>query len=145
MEPQPCTRTKSKNEQNSHGSRHQPSAAPRSGRACSLHPLRLHAVGSNGPSDVLKPLLAGRPEPQVELALELIIGCARNEHASWFAQSLQAGGDVNAVTQEILALDHDITEVYADAKDDPPLGRHLFLLLGHSLLHSDRAGDRIHH
>ena len=57
----------------------------------------------------------------------MVVSRSRDQHAAWRAQLLQAGRDVDAVTQEVIALDHDVAEVDTDAQDDPTLRSHLFL------------------
>ena len=82
---------------------------------------------------------------QVELALEMVIGGAGDHHPARFADLLQTSGDVDAIPEQVIALDHHVAEVDADAEDDPALGGHSTLLLRHALLHGDRAGHRIDH
>ena len=59
------------------------------------------------------------------------------------AQLLQAGGDVDAVAVDVLALDDHVAEVDADAERDALGLGHVPLALGHALLDRDRAGDRV--
>ena len=62
-------------------------------------------------------------ERQVELALEMVVGGARDQHAAGLAQLLQPGGDVDAVAEQVVALDHHVAEIDADAEHDPPVRR----------------------
>ena len=86
-------------------------------------PVEPHPVRPHRPRDVLDPLLAGELQRQAELALELVVGGARDQHAARLAQLLQAGRDVDAVAEQVVALDHDVAEVDADAEDDAAVGR----------------------
>ena len=71
---------------------------------------------------------------QVELALELIVGGTRDEHAAGLAQLLQPCCDIDAVAEQIVALDHHVAEIDADAEHDPPVGRRVVLGRGHGVL-----------
>ena len=70
---------------------------------------------------------------------------ARDQDAAGLAQLLQARGDVDPVAHEVVALDHHVAEVDADAEHDAPVGRRLGLAVGDRLLHRHRAGDRVDH
>jgi len=41
------------------------------------------------------------------------------EHAAGLRDPFEARGDVDAITKNIIVVDHDITDVNADAKFDP--------------------------
>ncbi len=57
-----------------------------------------------------------------ELALEVVVGRAGDQHAARLAQLLQAGGDVDAVAEQVVAVHDDVAEVDADAEHDPAVG-----------------------
>ena len=122
-------------------------AAPRGGTPVRprRRPVQPHPIRPHRPGDVLDLLLAGELQRQPEPALQVVEGRAGDQHAAGLAQLLQAGGDVDAVAQEVVALDHHVAEVDADAEHDPPVGRRLGLAVGHRLLHRHRAGDRVDH
>ena len=105
-----------------------------------------HPVSSDGARDVLQPLLTRILETDIEFAREMVVRGARDQYASWRAQLLQTGRDVDPVTQEIIALDHDIAKVDTDAQGDSALGSYFFLPAGYLCLHggsaSHRADDR---
>ena len=82
---------------------------------------------------------------QAELALELVVGGTGDEHAAGLAQLLQPRRDIDPVAEQVIALDHHVAEIDADAEHDPPVGRHLGLTLGHALLDRHRAGDGVDH
>ena len=50
------------------------------------------------------------------------MGRSRDQNAAGWAELLQTGRHVDAVAQEIIALDHHVAQVDADAQDDPALG-----------------------
>src|SRR6185369_13483434 len=57
---------------------------------------------------------------------------------------LQAGGDVDAVTKDVLFIDDDVADVDADTKLDPLLARYTGIALGHGTLHVDHAAHGIY-
>src|SRR6516162_2599373 len=66
------------------------------------------------------------------------------------AQSLVRGAlkpcsDVDAVPENVIALDQDVTEVNPDPKQHTPVLRDALVALGHHSLHSDSSLDRIDH
>ena len=73
----------------------------------------------------------------------MVEGGAGDEHAARLAKLLEPRRDVDAVAEEVVALDHDVAEIDADAEDDAARGRTFGLTLGDRLLHGDRAGDGI--
>ena len=75
----------------------------------------------------------------------MVVGGAGDQHAAGLAQLLQPGGDVDAVAEQVVALDHHVAEIDADAEHDAPVGGRLGLALGDRLLDRDGAGDRVDH
>ena len=104
----------------------------------------LDPVGPHRPLDVLEPLLAEGREAAVELALEVVVGGARDHDPARLGELLEPGGDVDAVAVEVAVVlaDH-VAEVDADAEADALLLGHLRLALRHAALDRDRAGDRV--
>ena len=80
-------------------------------------------------------------ERQAELALHLVVGGAGDQNAAGRAKLLQARGYVDTIAEQVLALDHHVTKVDADAKDDAALGRNFILPRSYAFLNGDRAGD----
>ena len=58
-------------------------------------------------------------------------------------QCLQARRNVDAVAVDVLAIEDDVTDVYADPKLDAPLGWYTGIALGHAALDVDRAAYRL--
>ena len=85
----------------------------------SRRPIEPDTVGTHQSLDVLDPLLAGKLQRQVELALELIVGGAGDDHAAGLGELLQARRDVHPVAVEVAVcfVDH-VAEVDADAEAD---------------------------
>ena len=109
-------------------------------------------IGAHRFGNVLQGLSAEIVETYLDLALDVIIGGARDENTARFGHGFEAGRDVDAVTVEIAAFDHDIAEIYADAQDDAAIlgyaavgGRHALLEIDGALHRVDRAGELDQH
>ena len=75
----------------------------------------------------------------------MVIGRAGDHHTARLADLLQPRCDVDAIPEQVIALDHHVTEVDPDAEDDAALGRDATLPIRHSLLHRHGTGHRVHH
>src|SRR5262249_48300787 len=83
-------------------------------------------------------------ERLVDLILDLVIGAARNQDATWFGNPFQAGRDVDAVAVEIAAFDHDVAQVDSNTQHYPSILRPPRIGGFHPLLQDARAFDRIY-
>ena len=63
--------------------------------------------------------------------------------ATRLSNRFQPRGDVDAVTENIVIIDNDVTDVNADAKFDPLVLRQGGILLGHLALDIRRTAHRI--
>ena len=106
---------------------------------------RIDPIGPHRPLDVLDPLLAHKGERQGQLALDLVIGGARDQDAAGLRQALQAGGDVDAVAEEIAVLEDHVAQIDADAEADALVLRRVRLPLGHALLDQHGALHGVDH
>ena len=104
-----------------------------------------NTIGAHGPGDVLDLLVADELQRQAELALEVVVGGARDEHAAGIAKLLQARRDIDPVTEQIVAVDNDVPEIDSDTEDNAAVARHVHLLGGDFLLNGHCAGDSVHH
>ena len=102
-------------------------------------------VHPDGTRDVLQVLLAQGLEVAVHLALQVVVNRVGDQNATWRAEPLEAGRDVDSVAEEILPLDHDVAQIDPDPEHDASLGRHLGLALVGPLLDGDRTGHSIDH
>jgi hypothetical protein len=91
------------------------------------------------PCDVLELLVAQILERGVELAAHLPIGVVGDQHGAGIGDSLQAGRDVDAITEDVAVLDDDIADVHADAEFDAPVVGDVRIAFGHTHLHGNGA------
>jgi hypothetical protein len=76
----------------------------------SKHPPHVHRT-----RDVLDCLLAAVLVTQRKLVLYLFVDCARDANAAGVGETLQPRRDIDTITIDLLALDHHVAEVNADA------------------------------
>jgi hypothetical protein len=93
--------------------------------------------------DVLDPVLAHRLEGKRELVADVIVDRARDADPARLGQTFQAGGDVDAVAQDVTVFDNDIAQVDADAERDAPVRSLRRLALGDGFLDRYRAFDGV--
>ena len=74
-----------------------------------------------------------------QLVADLGVRGGRNADRAGLGERLQPGGDVDPVTEQVLAVDHDIADMYADAKLHRLVCRLLCALRGDRRLHRDRT------
>ncbi len=93
--------------------------------------------------DVLDLPVAQILEGEAQLVLHVIAHGARDANAAGLGQSLQPRGDVDAVAEDILAVDDDVAEIDADAQVDAAIRRQVGVALGHAALNLDGAAHGI--
>ena len=99
-------------------------------------------VGPHGPGDVLERLLAEVDELGLDPATHMIVSGAGDAYAARLADGFEPRCDIDAVAQNILAVDQHVAEIDADAvKDASGLGN-ARVAFGHLLLHANRALHR---
>jgi hypothetical protein len=74
----------------------------------------------------------------------MVAYCARDGDATWLGNPLQSGRDVDAVTENVVALHNDVAHVHTHAKLDAPFRRHVRIADSHAALQLGGAGDRVH-
>ena len=92
---------------------------------------------------VLQPLAAAIDERNRQLGADLVAHRGRNVDAARLGERLQPGGDIDAVAQQIVALDDDIAEVDTDAEAQPLALGALRVLRRDRPLDREGAFDRI--
>ena len=88
-------------------------------------------------------MLAQGLEGELELAADVVVDRPRDQDAARLGELLQAGGDVDAVAVDVLAVDDHVAEVDADAELEPVLRREGGVALAQGLLDADSAGQRL--
>ena len=102
------------------------------------------APGPHRPGDVLDRMLAGVLEVRAERA-DLLVHRLREADPAGLGQPLEAGDDVDALAQDVVAVDHDVAEIDADAIAHAPVLVLAGLARGQRPLHLERTAHRIHH
>src|SRR5471032_1003254 len=95
------------------------------------------------PHDVLDSMIAAILDADGYLVAYLVGGGSRDEDAAGLRQTFNAGGDVHAVTIDILAIDDDVADVNSYPKLDPFIFSAAGIVLANRFLNLDRAGDGI--
>ena len=101
-------------------------------------PPGLHRLG-----DVLQGLRPEVVEHEIDLAADLPVRVVGNADAAGLGEFFQAGGDVDAVAEDIVLVDHDVAEMDADAEFDPLIRRNGGVAHRHAALDFDRALHRL--
>src|SRR6476620_6275117 len=70
----------------------------------------------------------------IKFALHLIIDHSGDTYSAGIGQLFQACCNVHAITVEVVTIDHEVTHVHADAKDDGTTVRRTKVLLGNEAL-----------
>src|ERR1700728_2580517 len=81
-------------------------------------------------------------EVDVDAVADALVDDRGNADAARLGERLQAGGDVDAVAVDVVALDDDVSQIDADPDHDFRLGRDL-LLCRAGALHRERAVHRV--
>src|SRR5713101_1746613 len=97
------------------------------------------------PSNVLHFLLASILVAQRELVSYLLMHSTGDADPTGFRETLEAGGDVDAVAVDLLAIHHHVAEVDADAEFHAALGREIRVFGLQHGLDLDGALDGIDH
>ena len=96
-----------------------------------VHPDRL--------GDVLDLLIAEIVERQRQLVANVIADDSRDTDRTGLGEGFQSGGDVDPIAEQVLAVDHDIADMHANAELHRLGGRLLRALHRDCRLHRDRA------
>src|SRR5215471_18934398 len=90
--------------------------------------LPLHPIDPHRLRDVLDPPLPEMLIYQGQLALDLVIDCPGDAQPPGLRQPFEAGGDIDALAVELVALHHHIAYVDANAKCHLPFGPEVSIL-----------------
>ena len=78
-----------------------------------------HAKDLNGPRNVLDGEVPAVLDPNRHLVTHLVGGGARDEDAAGLGQCLKPGGNIDAVSIDVVAIYDDVADIDADPKPDP--------------------------
>jgi len=79
----------------------------------------------------------------LDLAANLPIGVIGHAHPARLGNALEPGGDIDAITENIVVIDNDVTDVDADTELDPSIFGTISAALGHDALDFYSAAHRI--
>src|SRR5215471_12272529 len=99
----------------------------------------------NRSSNVLECLCAAVIKGRVNTIAQIFMHADRHADAAWCGDLLQTGGDIDAITKDVVPLDDDVADVDADAEGDAPILGQLGGAASHRHLDLDRTAHRIHH
>lgn len=86
-------------------------------------------VNVNGPAkadrvgDVLESNFAGIDEVESGLVPDLLVRCGRQRDATWLRLAFQPRGNVDVIAVDVAIVEHDVSEMQADAKGNARLCR----------------------
>ena len=100
-------------------------------------------VDPYGTRDVLDALLATIREPVGQLVANLVVDDAGNTDPAGLRQCFQPCSDIDAVAEDVVALDDDVAEIDADAEPNALLVGHFGLAVEHAALHLGGAAHGV--
>jgi hypothetical protein len=103
------------------------------------YPPRPHRLGN-----ILEGLRSHIITGNLDLAPNLPIGIIGHEDAARFGDALKAGGNVDAIAEDVVVIENDVADVNADAEFDPLDLRHIDILFSHAALNFDGTAYGIH-
>ena len=106
--------------------------------AAQIHPVYVDRTG-----DVLDLLRAEILEGKAQLVQDLIAHDPADADPARIGQRLQPRGDIDAIAEDVVAVDDDVADIDADAKVESLIGCNACVALRHAALHVDRAAHRI--
>src|SRR5262245_8244384 len=104
----------------------------------------MHAVDTDGASDVFDGLFAQIVELKTELVLNLIMYDTRDHDAPRIGECFQPGCHINAIAINVVTINDDIADIDADTKLDAFLTRDIDVTLNHAPLDVDGTSHCVH-
>ncbi len=97
----------------------------------------------NGSNDIFQRFLAEIDERDLDPPADVLMRRTGDQDAAGFADTLEPRSDIDALAENVLALNQDIAEMDADTVDDAPGFGNDGVAFNHQLLDCDRAFDRV--
>ncbi len=104
---------------------------------------RAQAIGVNWPGDVLQVLLAHVLERQSDLAADFFVHFGRDANPAGLGNRLEPRRNVDPFTVNVPPLADHVTEVDADAQNDPAAFGQVLVRFRHLALQVGSAGNRV--
>jgi len=101
--------------------------------------MRLSAVDAHWPGDILQCLLAAIEKFGLDFPPHLPERVLRDADSAWFGDTLKACGEIDAVAENIVAINQYVAEVNADTPIHPGFDGNPGITRGHRLLERDRT------
>src|SRR3954463_13692544 len=89
--------------------------------------------------DILQRDLALVVETHIDPVTDLIVNSTRDRNASRHSDAFKPRCNIDAIAEDIVVVDDDVSQMDADAKLDPPGLGYLGVLVSHAALNFDRA------
>jgi hypothetical protein len=104
---------------------------------------RTNPIDAYWPGNVFDLPLAQILNDKGQPVADVVVDRIGDEHPAGIGEGFDPRGDVDAVAIEVVTLDDDVAEIYADAQLDAIVRLDAGVPRGHPLLHFDRAAHRI--
>ena len=88
-------------------------------------------------------MAAERAVIEIELVPDLIVDGLRNADCAGLGERFQPGGDIDAIAENVVAVDDHVAEIDADPELETALGRDRVVDRARDALHLDRTAQRI--
>src|SRR5271170_6958975 len=102
-----------------------------------------NAIDPHRTGNVLDLLFAQILKDKGQPVADVVMNRIGDEHPAGIGQGFDPCGDVDAVAIEVVALDDHVAEIDPDAQFDAVVRAYTRVVLGHRLLHRDRAAHRV--
>ena len=107
-------------------------------------PADIDGVDFDRLGDVLEVLAPALAEGQAQSVFDLIEHLARDANAAPVGNGFQARGDVDPVTEYVVAVDDNVADINAHAKFDFLVRRHVAIAFAHAALDFNGATQGVH-
>src|ERR1700730_19179914 len=98
-----------------------------------------HCVSANRLGDILDAMAAKRAAIEIELVPDLLVDRLRNADGTRLGERLEPGSDVDAIAENVVAVDDDVAEIDPDPQLETALSGDRVVDRTRRSLHLDRA------